>query len=183
MKKFDWNEFSKGKIAVILNNENEWADFMKYAHERGVMWSSGRKLSDRGFSGYPEGVSQDKHGLVRSTEYYYGGEGYELIYWGEYMMEDFTKTDLKNGDVVENRQGARYIYFEEAGKFVNCRGYDAISNYRSDLLNRNYGCKSLDIMFVERDGKVMFHRKEKPRKVTMREVNEKFGEEVCIVED
>lgn len=99
------------------------------------------------------------------------------------LAPEFTKKDLKNGDIVVMRDGEEFIYYEDELCFVNKEDTAPLSYYSHDLMAINL--RGYDIAAVCREGKTIFTRNDvvEPRKVTMREISEKFGEEVQIVED
>lgn len=95
----------------------------------------------------------------------------------------FTKNDLKNGDIGVMRDGEEFIYYADELCFVNREDAAPLSIYSHDLKATNL--RGYDIAAVCREGKTIFTRNDVvgPRKVTLQEVSEKFGEEVQIVED
>lgn len=66
-----------------------------------------------------------------------GGEGCNYC-WNREMKGDvkkeFTKADLKNGMVVERKDGIRYLFLND--KFIEKNRFDSIDSYADDLKNK-----------------------------------------------
>lgn len=93
--------------------------------------------------------------------------------WNEEMFEGlvpFTKSDLKEGDIVATREGKKDIFHD--GDFTE---YD-IDCYNEDLTDVDSD-KEYDIVRVERPTKIqtVFEREEEPIELTISEIKEKFG--------
>ena len=111
MKKFNWDEFKNkdNKIAVHCKTEEEAVDFCKQMHEHGMKWNGGFSYLDyTNYRIYREGTC-----YIAKGEYcfknYYEKRGYTILEWSDYMQKEFTKADLKDGMVVEQRNGNRYL--------------------------------------------------------------------------
>ncbi len=102
------------------------------------------------------------------------------------------KSDLRSGMVVRLRNGDLYITIDVEGKliFTNGSGWNPLYNYREDLTEKNNFeeldvvgiyrgyCGNLGLMFNVNAEERIWEREE----VTMKEVCEKFGCQVKIVE-
>ena len=64
---------------------------------------------------------------------YFIEKHYKILEWSDYMQKDFTKLDLKNGMVVEYRNGRIGIYIN--GKILYKDGFDVIDELTEDLLD------------------------------------------------
>lgn len=138
MKKFKWKEFKNkyNKIAVHCKTEEEAKDFCKRMHEHGMKWRDGesylecteygKHLSETCYTGYGEFASYD----------FYKEREYKILEWSDYMDKEFTKADLKDGMVVEQRDGNMYLVL--AGKTVRKGGYNRIDGYTDDLKWEGY---------------------------------------------
>ena len=105
---------------------------------------------------------------------------------------NMTKDKLKNGMVVETRNGNRYIVIND--KFVRKNGWITFDGYKSDLVCTSDGALDIVKVFMphsadlivtflkEYDYGLCWTRTE-PKKVTMAEVEEKFGCKVEIVRE
>lgn len=118
---------------------------------------------------------------------YYGGGWY----WSKDMIEGlaiFTKSDLKDGDIVTYRNGEKLINVQ--GMLINkeegISGF--ISNYNEDLTRENKYYKDTDIIKVERPTKyeTIFERKEEilneAEKRYLRGVIRPFRDKVRFIE-
>ena len=92
------------------------------------------------------------------TCYYYKKQDNEL----ELVTTTFTKSDLKDGDIVIQRNGGKKRYCTNREGFVGIDGdsYLAYSNYKENLLDKD-GDEIYDIVKVERPTyETVFERKE-----------------------
>ena len=112
------------------------------------------------------------------------------------MNKEFTKADLRDGMVVEQRDGDMYLVL--AGMVVRKRGYNRIGDYDDDLKCAGYtggdivkvyritpeslGC--IEDVFIKSNLELIWERKE-PKKMTVEEMRQKLeeltGEEIEIV--
>lgn len=199
MKKFNWDEFkdADNKIAVHCKTKKEAVDFCKQMHEHGMKW--------RGGNSYLELTEYEKN--LDETCYtgaggfaccdFYESEGYEILEWSDYMQKEFTKADLKDGMVVEQRDGNRYLVL--AGLAVRECGRNEISGYTNNLewygtyrggdivkvyriIPESLG--SIEEVFVKSNLELIWERKE-PKKMTVEEMREKLeeltGEEIEVM--
>ena len=51
------------------------------------------------------------------------------------MLKEFKKSDLKNGMVVETRNGHLYFVFNE--RLIRKEGWDSLTNWNEDLSSKN----------------------------------------------
>lgn len=65
---------------------------------------------------------------------------------GDFVKKNFTKTDLKNRMVVEDRRGRLKIYID--GVFLGDKTYSLIGDYNEDLICGKRLFFELDIMKV-----------------------------------
>ena len=113
------------------------------------------------------------------------------------MQKEFTKADLKDGMVVEQRDGDMYLVL--AGMVVRKRGYNRIGDYDDDLKCAGYtggdivkvyritpgslGC--VEHVFIKCNLELIWERKE-PKKMTVEEMRQKLedltGEEIEVME-
>lgn len=96
------------------------------------------------------------------------------------LVKDFTKADLKEGDIVTLRNGKVGLYSED----MSIDGL-TIFNIEDDLTN-NGSCKEeLDIVKVERPVSytTVYEREENAKEMTLKEICEALGYEVKIVKE
>ena len=127
--RFNWDEFKNkdNKIAVHCKTEEEAIDFCKQMYKHGMVWASG--------SSY---LSYTRYGVYRDKTCY-GGDGryrsydcfkkykYKILEWSDYMNKEFTKADLRDGMVVEQRDGNMYLVL--AGMAVRKSKSNRIDGY------------------------------------------------------
>lgn len=189
MKKFNWDEFKNkyNKIAVHCKTEEEAVDFCKQMHEHGMKWNGGFSYLDyTNYRIYREGTC-----YIAKGEYcfknYYEKRGYTILEWSDYMNKEFTKADLEDGMVVEQRDGDMYLVL--AGMVVRKRGYNRIGDYDDDLKCAGYtggdivkvyritpgslGC--VEHVFIKNNLELIWERKE-PKKMTVEEMRQKLEE-------
>lgn len=138
MKKFNWNEFKNkdNKIAVNCKTKEEAKDFCRQMHGQGMKWRNGESY-----------LKNTNYGMCNEGTCYYGdGEwssldiaekyNYKILEWGDYMQKEFTKADLEDGMVVEQRDGNMYLVL--AGKAVRKGRCNHIDGYTDDLKWEGY---------------------------------------------
>lgn len=198
MKKFNWDEFKNkdNKIAVHCKTEEEAVDFCKQMHEHGMKWNDGFSYLDyTNYRIYREGTC-----YIAKGEYcfknYYEKRGYTILEWSDYMQKNFTKSDLKDGMVVEYRckdYGKRMVV---GNMLIGEDGSHRLEAYENDL-TQGYAESQLSIIRVykiknERNFKhimdddnleLIWERKE-PKKMTIEEMRQKLeeltGEEIEV---
>ncbi|WP_378962147.1 hypothetical protein [Mediterraneibacter gnavus] len=188
MKNFDWESFKEGKIVVHCKTKKEAEDFCLQMNEQGMAWSSGNSY-----------LSYTHYGEYRDKTCYSGGGGYQsydyfekykcnILEWSDYMQKEFTKADLKDGMVVEQRDGNRYLVL--AGVAVRECGRNEISGYTNNLewygtyrggdivkvyriIPESLG--SIEEVFDKSNLELIWERKE-PKKMTVEEMRKKLEE-------
>lgn len=197
MKKFNWDEFKNkdNKIAVHCKTEEEAKDFCRQMHEHGMKWCAGNSYMEKtNYKKYKGETCYVGFGVFSSYQYC-NIEGYTILEWGDYMQKEFTKADLKDGMVVEQRDGDMYLVL--AGMVVRKRGYNRIGDYDDDLKCAGYtggdivkvyritpgslGC--IKDVFIKGNLELIWERKE-PKKMTIEEMRQKLeeltGEEIEV---
>lgn len=91
--------------------------------------------------------------VLRGTAEYFGEMELELL------ERQFTKSDLKDGDIVTQRNGLKKMVFEN--KLYGSNHFVSLTYYTEDLKDAN-GDEEYDIIKIERPGKynTIFERKE-----------------------
>jgi hypothetical protein len=117
---------------------------------------------------------------------------YTILEWSDFMNKEFTKADLKTGDVVQRRNGKIGIVNCELGTIISKDGYSNLDNMRSNLTAPD---EQWDIVAVRRPqaknhcqfsafaceyGELVYERKE-PEEMTLAEVCRLLGKEIKIV--
>lgn len=156
-KEFDWEEFKnkRNKIAVHCKTEEEANDFCKQMHEHEMTWCDGTSyLSNNMFISHKEKTAYDTNGCY-SYVGWYKGEAYRILEWSDYMstektkeqtVQEFTKADLKDGMVVEQRNNDMYMVFGD--KLINKDGFNRLETYDEYLMDIQYHNNDYDVMKV-----------------------------------
>lgn len=149
MGKFNFADWKDKKVAMHCKTEQEAKDFCKTMHEAGMEWCNGESYKD----------CLEYYRYKENSVYYFnlGGygfidyaidDGYTLLEWSDYMNKEFTKQDLKNGDVCILRNGDVVIAITEVGIIRSKETWDYMKNYLDNLKNISF--KTLDIVKVYR---------------------------------
>lgn len=200
MKKleFNWKEFMNqdNDIAVHCKTEEEAKDFCRKMHEHGLKWCDGDScLEITRWKTYEEDtVYYSKGTYGRKTKAKENNR--KIIKWENYMTEEkkeFPKTDLKDGMVVETRNGSLYEVLGD--KMLNADGWTNLDSYR-DNLKRPTGiefdivsvykvdlskvCKIADI-FKKENLILIWQREDEVIEVTMEDIEKMHEKKVKIV--
>lgn len=197
MKKFNWDEFKNkdNKIAVNCKTEEEAKDFCRQMHGQRMKWRNGES--------YLKNTNYDMHN--EGTCYYGDGEwssldiaenyNYKILEWSDYMQKEFTKSDLKDGMVVEyndNCFGKRLVV---GGFLIGEDGYADLGDYNENLKSgvsdleivRVYKIKhmrKIDSIMEDHNLELIWERKES-KKMTVEEMRQKLeeltGEEIEVM--
>ena len=200
MKKFNWDEFKNkdNKIVVHCKTYEEAKDFCWKMHEQGMRWFTKERYSEKTeYAIYEEKTCYTGGGMFGPL-FHFIDEGYEILEWSDYMQKEFTKADLKDGMVVEQRDGNRYLVLagvavrecgrNEISEYTNnlewygtYRGGDIVKVYR--IIPESLG--SIEEVFVKSNLELIWERKE-PKKMTIEEMRQKLeeltGEDIEVTE-
>ena len=153
-----------------------------------MKWSTGKSYMEKtNYEEYKGGTCYTGSGMFSSYRYY-NSEGYEILEWSDYMQKEFTKADLKDGMVVEQRNGSMYLVL--AGMAVRKNGRNRIGGYDDDLKWK--GCyeggdivkvyritpeslRCIEDVFIKSNLELIWERKE-PKKMTIEEMRKKLEE-------
>ena len=192
--KFNWEDFKNGKIAVHCDTEKEAKKFIKQCYKHGIKWHYGDE--------------NNTHWEDADEKIYYECDC-EYIYYAHYGNFDWksngvtvveykedNKMELKEGMIIECRNGYRYLVKEQRGKLIgsNFNGWIKLS-YDEELNENEYFDEEYDIMKIyESNAYVLedlfdnnyltcvWERKE-PKKMTLEEISKALGYEVEIIDN
>ena len=138
MKQFNWEEFKdkNNKIAVHCKTEEEAKDFCKQMYEHGLKWdnSTNSYIERTNWHVLKEKTCYTNHGRYCEKDYYIENDC-EILEWSDYMKKEFTKADLRDGMVVEYRDGKRRLILNNF--LIGIDGYFDLSNYSENLKDKN----------------------------------------------
>lgn len=197
--RFNWDEFKDvdNKIAVHCKTEEEAKDFCKRMHEHGMKWSNGKSYLKNTNYMRNEGTCYYGNGEY-STRDFAEKYNYKILEWSDYMDKEFTKADLRDGMVVEQRNGEMYLVL--AGMVVRRGGRNHIGGYDDDLKWEGYtgrdivkvyritpeslGC--IEDVFIKSNLELIWERTES-KKMTVEEMRKKLeeltGEEIEVMQE
>ena len=136
--KFDINNY-KGKFAMHCKTEEEARDFCNYLHSIGRKWS-GRSLykNNTMYSIYENNTAYAFNCGEYCSTTWYKEHGYTILEWEDFMNKEFTKADLRTGDVILQRNGLVGIVNCDL-EMIICRngGWNDLDMVREDLTNES----------------------------------------------
>lgn len=188
MKKFNWKEFKNkdNKIAVHCKTEEEAIDFCKQMHKHRMKWCNGESyLENTNYNTRNEGTCYYGAGEY-SSRVFAEKYNYKILEWSDYMQKKFTKSDLKDGMVVEyndNYFGKRLVI---GGFLIGEDGHSDLGDYNENLKNvasgleivRVYKIKCMEKIssIMHDDNLELIWERKKLKKMTVEEMRKKLGE-------
>lgn len=193
--KFDIKKYP-GKYVMHCKTEEEAKDFCNYLDSVGRTWALGNR--------YPDDVRYDVY--KEKTAYafntgtwtlvdWYRLDGYTILEWSDFMKKkQFTKSDLKTGDVILRRNGFVEIANCELKMFIEQNGWTDFDDINSDLTHL-IGGSDWDIIAVRRPNKkhecrfnafdkklgTLVYERNEPEEMTLEQVCKLLGKEIKIV--
>lgn len=190
--KFNINDY-KGKYVMHCKTEKEAKDFCNYLHSIGRKWTGGgcyfnNALWDVYYSNTVYYFNDNTYCDIKDAMRH----NYTILEWSDFMNKEFTKADLKTGDVIMRRNGKIGIINRELDTIISKDAYSDLDNVRADLTTFD---EQWDIVAVRRPlkkrdcqfnafqcewGILVYERKE-PEEMTLEEVCRLLGKEIKIV--
>lgn len=190
--KFNINDY-KGKYVMHCKTEEEAKDFCNYLHSIGKQWSNGDTyLNNTRFFLYKERTAYNFNFGNFSYVGWYKHE-YKVLEWSDFMNKEFTKADLKTGDIILRRDGAVEIVNREHETFITPKGWNDFDEMKEDLTsNRNSmydivavrrPCEKSDCEFKAFEHKwgTLIYEREEAEEMTLEEVCKALGKKIKIV--
>ena len=195
--KFDINDY-KGKYAMHCKTEEEANDFCKYMDSIGRKWRNN-------YTRYTENNSYHVHGSETTYSFnenafsdmkWHIEHGYTILEWSDFMNGEFTKADLRTGDVVKFENGnigivngeLRTIVMKDA--FCQLKSYnenltykhaDALNSYDIVAVRRPYTPYDCQFCAFEKKYGVLVYERKEVEEMTLSEVCRLLGKEIKIV--
>ena len=189
MRKFNWDEFKNkdNKIAVNCKTEEEAKDFCKQMHKHRMKWRNGESyLKNTNYDMYNERTCYYGDGEY-STRDFAEKYNYKILEWSDCMKKEFTKADLKDGMLVEQRDGGMYLVlagtavgkgehnsingYTDGLKWAGYKGGDIVKVYR--ITPGSLGC--IEDVFIKNNLELIWERTE-TKKMTVEEMRKKLEE-------
>lgn len=190
--KFDITNY-KGKYAMHCKDAKEAREFCDYLHSVGKKWNNGESYTlVINWSFFEDETcycfNQGYIDTVSCCNY----KGFTILEWSDFTTK-FTKSDLRDGMVVELANGNRYLVLGE--NFINKIGYLCISDYSDGLdtdtepynwnVNKVYKSSAYNTDFIFKDEYLTLiwkrPKKTKPIEMTLEEVCKELGREIKII--
>lgn len=193
--KFNIDDY-KGKYAMHCKTEEEAKDFCRYLDSIGRHWINGKDYAkETYYENYGrESCYNFNCGSFCSLSYYLNLD-YTILEWSDFMNKEFTKADLKNGDVVLRRDGSVDIVCVETNTLISSYGFDYLKDVGEDLTDIKFHDSDFDIIAVRRPtephhcqfrafdceyGELVYER-EKVEEMTLEEACKALGKKIKIV--
>lgn len=195
--KFDYKDYVDGDYVINCKTYEEAKTYVRY-----MKWHNRRTMDADIWirSSYGDRFCFNvNYGLYGTRAYYERGRytilEFEDFDWSDFMKKEFTKADLKNGDVIKRRDGSVQIICIDVGTCICQTGnhYDRLSDLKDDLTHDDN--RDGDIIAVRRPlkpmhccfdafdidfGDLIYERKE-VEEMTLEEVCKALGKEIKIV--
>ena len=191
-----------GKYAMHVTTEEQAEIFCKYMHILDKRWIKGNSYDE---------ITHFNIFLDLTVYYFnnntYGNIGFAILNtykilefddfdWSDFTtMKEFTKKDLKNGDVIQKRDGSVEIVCLESNTLICSKGWNPLCEIKSDLTDTyhtehdivavrrpEYPSDCQFDAFVEHRGLLVYERKE-IEEMTLEEVCKALGKEIKIVKE
>ncbi len=191
--KFNINNYTNDHCAMHCKNQAEFESFIEYLHNNGY----DHLAPYCNYSCYYGKNLYYFNSQTWSSVAHAKDNGYQILEWSEIIAREteFTKADLKTGDVILRRNGEIEIVNYELGTLI-CKGggYNLLSLFKNDLTHitmrewdiievrrpkEKWDC-CFDAMGVSRRGTLVYERKE-PEEMTLEQVCKLLGKEIKIV--
>lgn len=195
--KFNIDDY-KGKYVMHCKTKEEAKDFCNYLHSIGKRWCDSTSYLDyTEWNAYKKDTCYNFNVGCCCDLDFYRSRNYTILEWSDFMNKEFTKADLKTGDVVKFDNEELGIVITEH-KVIACKngGWINLNNIKEDLTNSFYVNK-FNIIAVRRPydqsacsfdafrsnaprGTLVYERKE-VEEMTLAEVCKLLGKEIKIV--
>ena len=191
--KFNIDDY-KGKYVMHCKTEEEAKDFCAYLDSIGRKWCDGVSYIIRtNYEVYEENTAYAFNESCFTDVDWYHERNYTILEWSDFMNKEFTKANLKTGDVIEFRNQTRGIVILEFGTIIMDHGFAKLEDIQEDLTDVRE--VDWDIVAVKRPhktyesqfdafeleyGTLVYERKE-VEEMTLEEVCKLLGKEIKII--
>ena len=190
-KEFNFDDYKENYV-MNCKTEEEARQFCKLMHEDGRRWNSGESyIKENRWSDCKENICYSFNEGKKKKKKWYKDTNYTILEWSNftYQYNSFTKADLKDGMIVELRNGDKAIFLnnkfmiESRQEYLLNQDYnedltrikfesgDIIAVYKStaDTLNDYFSTKNLIIIWKREDGLI------KETEMSIKQIKEKLG--------
>lgn len=194
MSKFNFDEY-KGKYGMHCKTEEEAIDFCKVMHQNGMRWCTAEKYIDNNnLSDYKEETVYCFNEGEYCRKDYAEDYGYKILEWSDFMNKCFEKSDLRNGDFIEYKDGNLGVVSSVELGVVSLQSgmYSMLENFNDDFTckyNNMYiskvyrPTKSSECCFnFYTSGELMYDKnKDGYVEMTVDEISKALGKKVKVV--
>lgn len=188
MKIFDLKRWENEKVVVHCRTEEEAIDFCQKMYNLRKKWKTGESYKNTHWNVLKEDSCYDFNKGEIYTIGHYKSCNYTILEWKDYM-NNFKKSNLKNGDIIVRRNGSIEIVCVETGVLITENGKFNLLKYIKEDLTSSY-CEIFDIVEVYRpeepfqcsflreefqEGELVYYREPDPIEVTLEEIAELKG--------
>lgn len=183
----------KGKYVMHCKTERESKDFCNYLHSIGRTWRSGVTYSSLSYWDiYKHSTCYDFNEGESSYKDYYKNKGFIILEWEDFMNKEFTKEDLRTGDLLKRQDGYIEMVIKEYGTLLTSDGdWNDLNGIRKDLTRYYFPegdiievrrpTKAHECCFKNYDAAPIIWRKKEVEEMTLEEVCKALGKEIKIV--
>ena len=182
--KFDINNY-RGKYVMHCKTKEEAKEFCDYLRHIKVP-----TLDEDVWRFYKTNTCYNFNNFTYSDVEFYTLDGYTILEWSDFTTE-FTKADLKDGMVVEFKNGQKRLVLGD--KLIGSNAYTYVSNFKENLVSDIYNltinkvykptAQFLRDIFEDNCLTLIWERKEEPVEMTLAEVCKALGKEIKIVKE
>lgn len=188
---FNWEDFKNGKIAIHCKAEEEAKEFIKECYKHGMKW----RYSDENTTHW-EDIGEKNYYECDNEYIYYGNLDWKVhnAIIVEYKKDN--KMELKEGMIIECRNGNRYFFREHRGKLIGSNFNEWIElSYDEELNVNEYFYEEYDIMKIyeskayvlsnlfDNDYLTCIWKRKESKKMTLAQISEALGYEVEVVDN
>lgn len=201
-KKFNINDYP-GKYVMHCKTEEEAKDFCRVLHEAGRCWknllggNNGIYLGNTHWRSYAHDTCYVFNEGLFGGEKYLRDKQYTILEWSDFMNKEFTRDDIKVGDILMTRAGEVQLVIDTTHGIRVTDSNIVFNRCISSDLCHLYGDESYDIVAIRRFnnpssisfdafeknlGRLVYEREETVE-MTLEEVCKALGKNVKIVKE
>ena len=181
--KFDINNY-KGKYVMHCKTKAEVEEFCDYLRQYNAYHNASAV-----YNMYNGSTCFNFNSDTHASEKFYKENGFTILEFSNFNWSmEFTKADLKDGMIVECRNGNRYLVAVD--RLLRHQGYVHLNEYDDNLKHGSYTIVkvytsnkpfNLNVLFDDKYLTLIWERKPEPVEMTIEEICKALGKEIKIV--
>lgn len=190
---FNWEDFKNGKIEAHCKAEVEAKEFIKECYKHGISW----KRSCENETNWKRYKEYTYYRCDSNLCLNYGNMNSDLkVKLPVVEYKEDNKMELKEGMIVECRNGNRYLLRKRSDKLI-CSNFDGwlTAAYDEKLNENEYHIEDFDIMKIyeskanvlknlfDRNYLTCIWERKEPKKMTLAQISEALGYEVEVIDN